>query len=295
MAKFLPGSLQSGDDLHHLGDINWLLTDVDDTLTWQGKLPPQTLLALTRLQQAGVKVVAVTGACAGWCDQMAKLWPLHGVIGENGAFWMSCGERGFTSHFTRPATEMKRQQTALLEAVNTMLQDYPGVTLAPDQAFRFCDVAVNIAQDREPVDSAVCDELLRRIQTLEIDSQPVNATQSSVHINAWIGAHSKRSSSEAYLRHMNHGHIPALDQLAYVGDSRNDEGMFAWLPLTFGVNNIRPLLPQMTHQPRYITQADGGLGFAELAEQIVQARLDVSGQPVSRKTVPRKTVCCREN
>ncbi|MFP3416087.1 HAD hydrolase family protein, partial [Bacillus sp. SIMBA_074] len=74
-----------------------MLTDVDDTLTWQGRLPPEALIALAELERAGVKVVAVTGACAGWCDQMAKMWPLHGVIGENGAFWMRKDTTGFNT------------------------------------------------------------------------------------------------------------------------------------------------------------------------------------------------------
>lgn len=69
-------------------NIKWVLTDVDDTLTWQGRLPPETLIALNKLQQANIKVVAVTGACAGWCDHIAQLWPVDAVLGENGAFIM---------------------------------------------------------------------------------------------------------------------------------------------------------------------------------------------------------------
>ncbi|GAL34996.1 haloacid dehalogenase-like hydrolase [Vibrio maritimus] len=92
-------------------EIQWLLTDVDDTLTWQGQLPSETLDALSRLQKAGIKVVAVTGACAGWCDQIAKLWPLHGVIGENGAFWMQKNPSGFhtqsLSHYQRCESNSK--------------------------------------------------------------------------------------------------------------------------------------------------------------------------------------------
>lgn len=42
-------------NVESLKQIEWLLTDVDDTLTWQGKLPPETLVALAELERVGVK------------------------------------------------------------------------------------------------------------------------------------------------------------------------------------------------------------------------------------------------
>ena len=42
-----------------------VLTDVDDTLTWEGRLPSVTLAAMERLAAAGIALVPVTGACAG--------------------------------------------------------------------------------------------------------------------------------------------------------------------------------------------------------------------------------------
>ena len=68
--------------------MQWILTYVDDTLTWHGQLPPETLIALSKLRQAGLKVVAVTGVCADWCDHIAQLWHVDAVIGENDAFIM---------------------------------------------------------------------------------------------------------------------------------------------------------------------------------------------------------------
>ncbi|MEL6114850.1 HAD-IIB family hydrolase [Photobacterium sp. SP02] len=255
-----------------LKEIEWLLTDVDDTLTWQGRLPPEALIALAELERAGVKVVAVTGACAGWCDQMAKMWPLHGVIGENGAFWMRKDTTGFNTTFSRPAQTMINEQRALQESIAGILADYPDVEFSQDQTFRYCDVAVNIAQNRTPVAPSATMEILNRIVNLNIESKPVNATLSSIHINAWVGNHSKRTSGEAYIRQFNEGDLPNLDRVTYVGDSLNDEGMFGWLPLTFAVNNIRPLLTKLNHQPSFLTQENGGFGFAQLASLIVKAK-----------------------
>ncbi|NAW67319.1 HAD-IIB family hydrolase [Photobacterium halotolerans] len=255
-----------------LKEIEWLLTDVDDTLTWQGKLPPEALIALAELERIGVKVVAVTGACAGWCDQMAKMWPLHGVIGENGAFWMRKDTTGFNTTFSRPAQTMINEQRTLQESIAGILVDYPDVEFSQDQTFRYCDVAVNIAQNRTPVAPSTTMEILNRIVNLNIESNPVNATLSSIHINAWVGNHSKRTSAEAYIRQFNEGDLPNLDRVTYVGDSLNDEGMFGWLPLTFAVNNIRPLLTTLNHQPSFLTQENGGFGFAQLASLIVKAK-----------------------
>lgn len=57
---------------------------MDETLTRNGRLAAATYTALERLQACGICVVPVTAAPAGCCDQMARRWPVDGVIGENG-------------------------------------------------------------------------------------------------------------------------------------------------------------------------------------------------------------------
>ena len=257
--------------------IKWLLTDVDDTLTWEGKLPPETLLALTKLTAAGVNIIAVTGACAGWCDQIARMWPVHGVIGENGAFWMRKNAVGFINREMYPIAQMKAHQRELIQQLNALLEDHPGVNYAYDQKFRLCDVAINLSQDRKPISDITCNELLHKIQKLTVDGERVNAAISSIHLNVWVGDHSKRLTAEKYLlesHFFENKTITPLDhhEIAYIGDSFNDESMFAWLPLTFGVNNIQPILPKLAAKPAYLTELNGGYGFAELAEIILQAK-----------------------
>ncbi|RQW64334.1 HAD-IIB family hydrolase [Vibrio viridaestus] len=252
--------------------IQWLLTDVDDTLTWRGRLPPETLASLDRLHRSGIKVVAVTGACAGWCDHIAKLWPLHGVIGENGAFWMVKNRDGFKTHYAQPLETMSLHQYQLRERVQEILDDYPGVDFAADQSYRVCDVAINLSQDREPVDKVVAQAIAERIRGLTIDGAPVNAMLSSIHINAWVGEHSKQLSGESFLRIMAQQDNLDLETVTYVGDSHNDESMFAWLPLTFGVNNILAVMDDLTHRPDFITDRNGGYGFSELAERLLDLR-----------------------
>src|SRR5882672_2785905 len=67
--------------------IRGVLTDIDDTLTSEGKLTPEAYDALERLHEAGFLVVPITGRPAGWCDHIARMWPVDAVVGENGAFY----------------------------------------------------------------------------------------------------------------------------------------------------------------------------------------------------------------
>src|SRR5213593_4382998 len=68
--------------------VRAVLFDIDDTLTTAGKLTAQAYAALERLQAAGKRAVAITGRPAGWCDHIARMWPVDAVVGENGAFYM---------------------------------------------------------------------------------------------------------------------------------------------------------------------------------------------------------------
>ena len=63
-----------------LKNIRFILTDIDDTLTENGRLPAKSYQALERLKQAGLKVIPITGRPAGWCDQIARMWPVDGAV-----------------------------------------------------------------------------------------------------------------------------------------------------------------------------------------------------------------------
>ena len=67
-------------------EVRFVLCDIDDTLTDAGRLPARAYEALERLHDAGLIVIPVTGRPAGWCDLIARHWPVDGVVGENGAF-----------------------------------------------------------------------------------------------------------------------------------------------------------------------------------------------------------------
>jgi len=55
-----------------------------------------------------------------------------------------------------------------------------------------------------------------------------------------------------------------------VGDSTNDQLMFAHFTHSVGVANIRRFEAQLTNPPRYITPSERGAGFAELVKRLMQ-------------------------
>ena len=73
--------------------VDILLADIDDTMTEHGRLPATSYLALERLAGGGVRVIPVTARPAGWCDMIARFWPVAGIVGENGAFAMRYDHR----------------------------------------------------------------------------------------------------------------------------------------------------------------------------------------------------------
>ena len=56
--------LSIGDASH----IRYVLFDIDDTITTEGKLTAQAYQSLWDLSDAGFKVIPITGRPAGWCD-----------------------------------------------------------------------------------------------------------------------------------------------------------------------------------------------------------------------------------
>lgn len=251
-----------------LQNIRYLFTDVDDTLTTQGALLPATLQALYDLRDAGITVVPVTGACAGWCDHMLRLWPVDAVIGENGAFVMSLNadQSVKTDYWEAPVT-MQAQQAKVKQIVDDYRLEHPAIYYSADQAYRLCDVAVDIAQSNQTVSDHDVQNLLAYLH-----GKGVNARQSSIHINAWLGDFDKFTMVKRLLT-QRYGVTTAMinTRVAYIGDAPNDEPMFEALRHTFGVANIQRHLATMTHHPAYVLTQPGGLGFSECAQLLLSA------------------------
>ena len=247
--------------------VTWVLTDVDDTLTWEGKLPPESLIALNDLQQAGIKIVAVTGACAGWCDHIAQLWPVDAVLGENGAFILEKRDGFLDIRANEPLDKLRQEQEKLKFQVLDILKAYPELHLTLDQSYRLCEVSIDIGQNRPKVDGFIVEEIIAKIEKLG-----AHATASSIHINAWYGAHSKKTTSLRYLKEKGLSDSDILQHCCYVGDSLNDQQMFAALPKSVGVANIAHYWSKLLSRPSIVMTKPGGYGFAQFAQQLLQIK-----------------------
>lgn len=247
--------------------VRFILTDFDDTLTWEGVLPVETLQALATLEANGIKVIPVTGGCAGWSDMIARVLPVDGVITEGGACFIGKTlDQQLTYEFWREESMMRAEQALLLSEVNQVLVQFPRLKLARDQSYRLTDVAIDYAQDIKPAAVEEKNACLEAFTALGL-----NAKASSIHINVCSEGYDKFSMAQRVLSQIyGLSELEQQEQVLYVGDAPNDESMFARFPLSVGVANIAEHLSIMKHRPRYQTSQPGGLGFAELADFILE-------------------------
>jgi HAD superfamily hydrolase (TIGR01484 family) len=253
-----------------------VLTDIDDTLTRDGAIEPEALAALHALHAAGVPVIAITGRPAGWSEPMVRAWPVLAIVAENGAVMLrrtpgtsgtaeADSSQALQIDFTADATSRAANRQRLQACVTDILARVPGAALAEDSAGRLTDIAIDHSEFHHLDEAAITRvvDLMRR--------HGLTATVSSIHINGWIGAHDKFSAA--------HWAVPACLGLAfepsdwvYVGDSTNDQRMFEQLPLSVGVANVARFVAHMSALPAYVTPAERGCGFAQLAAALLQAR-----------------------
>jgi HAD superfamily hydrolase (TIGR01484 family) len=253
-----------------LRGIGAVLTDIDDTLTTHGRLPAVAYDALERLQQAGLKVIPITGRPAGWCDHIARMWPVDGVVGENGAFYFryDAAQKRMHRVYAQDAETRRNNTSRLNRLAEKVMAEFPGTALASDQAYREIDVAIDFCEDVPalPLDTA------QKIASM-FHAEGAEAKVSSIHVNAWFGKHDKLSMALRMLHEtMGLNAETAKQAVAYCGDSPNDAPMFGYFPLGIGVANIKPLAKLMEHLPAFVTEAEGGQGFAEFANLLLEAR-----------------------
>lgn len=241
--------------------VTVLFSDVDDTLTWDGQLPALTYAALHKLREAKIAVVPVTGGCAGWCDCLIKTWPIDTIIGENGALYMEKDENNIVhTHYLKDQSRIEGDLIRLKQVGAALQQRFPAIGFTQDQPFRLTDIAFDIGQTVSvPEDTA-------REATTWLVNEGLQARLSSIHINVWLGDHSKATAAMAWLSQQ---HI-AMEDCLFVGDSPNDESMFEQFPVSVGVANIGRFVDQMKYLPTFVTKSAGGFGFVELAEVIVR-------------------------
>jgi len=246
----------------NVSKIQYVLCDIDDTITNQGKLLPESYNAMWRLFNAGYQVIPVTGRPAGWCDLIVREWPVKAVVGENGAF-VYYSEDSQIKTFIHPevaATEIHKK----LEAVQSAcIEKVPGCRTAKDQPFRIYDLAIDFNED-PPYLGFDAAEQIKDICV----SMGAEAKISSIHVNAWFGKYDKLKMTKLFFETVL-GEQNMQDKVIFFGDSPNDEPMFEYFPHSCGVANINHFAKEMKYLPAYVTALEGGLGFAQAVDHIL--------------------------
>ncbi len=254
-----------------LAGLRGILTDIDDTLTRDGALEPAARDALAALAAAGVPVLAVTGRPLGWSEAWLRpgpaRWPLPAIVAENGAVALIAGRDAPCIEYAQDAATRARNARRLREVVARVLAEVPGATPARDSAGRATDIAIDHSEFAH-LDA----EAIARVVTL-MEVEGLTATVSSIHINGWIGKHSKWSGACWIVERLSGRDLRAdLAHWLYVGDSTNDQEMFERFTFSVGVANLRRFAAELHCWPRWITEAERGAGFAEVAAAVLAAR-----------------------
>ena len=253
--------------------VDAVFTDIDDTLTHEGMVEAEAFQAMWRLFRAGIAVVPVTGRPAGWCDAIARMWPVAAIVGENGAFYFRYDRaaRRLERSFVLDEAARAGLGASLQRIGEEILRAVPRARIASDQAYRIHDLAIDFSEDVVP--PLAPNEIDRIVQIFQ--AHGATAKVSSIHVNGWIGSWDKlgmiqRVAAEVLGRRLED---PAAQETAiYVGDSPNDEPAFRFFPLSVGVANVEDFRDRLRDPPKFVASARGGRGFAEVAEVVLAAR-----------------------
>jgi len=250
--------------------VRFVLCDIDDTITDHGRLPSSSLAAMERFQAAGITVLPITGRPAGWCDHIARMWPVDGVVGENGAMFFRYDHAAHQMHrrYWKTAEQRAADRIKLDRLAREIPAAVPGAAVAADQPYREEDLAIDFAEDVARLDDAA----IARIVAL-FEGAGAVAKVSSIHVNGWFGDFDKLSMTRLAMAEFFGRDIDAeRDDIVFAGDSPNDAPMFGFFPNAVGVANVCDFAGKLTADPAWVTEGRGAAGFLELADVLLEAR-----------------------
>ncbi len=252
--------------------LRYVFTDIDDTLTTDGNLTADVYQKLEALSGAGIGVIPVTGRPAGWCDMIARFWPVRAVVGENGAFYFRYDrdERKMLRVFSDSLTTRLANRRRLEAIRDAVLTAVPGAAVAADQDYRHTDLAIDFSEDVAQLSDTEIDKIVDIFR-----EAGAVAKVSSIHVNGWFGDHTKASMTGRLTRSEFDLDIEQPDDndlCAFIGDSPNDAEMFGAFRKSVGVANLNDLIDRCESLPTWITAAESGSGFCEFAELVLSAK-----------------------
>ena len=248
--------------------IRAVASDIDDTISTEGKIPAIAYDALWRAKDAGLIVLPVTGRPAGWCDLIARMWPVDGVVGENGGLYYRLAGGKMKRHYVVPPETRAANRKKLETVAADVLREVPGSAISADQFSRELDLAIDFCEDVPRLPDADVERIVKIFER-----HGCTAKVSSIHVNGWFGSYDKLGMVKTFLKHE-----LAIDvekdrgAVVFSGDSPNDEPMFGYFPVSVGVANVTDFASRIQKPPAFLTRARGGEGFAEMIDTILSHR-----------------------
>ncbi len=237
--------------------LRLVATDMDGTLTQQGKFTASLLHAFEDLSAAGIPVLIVTGRSAGWVSGLVSYLPIVGAIAENGGLFYPANSDRLVALTSIPDLARHRQQLEV--AYQYLKSEFPHIEESTDNRFRITDWTFD---NRDLTASQ-----LERLEAL-CSSLGWGFTYSSVQCHIKPAAQDKATG----LMQVLHDYFPqyASEQVLTVGDSPNDASLFnpQLFPLSVGVANVLEYAEELIYQPAYVTTDKEGKGFCELAQYL---------------------------
>ena len=247
--------------------IRFILTDIDDTLTVNGRLPAAVFVAMEQLRAANIRCIPITGRPAGWCDHIARMWPVAGLVGENGAFYFRYDESAhkMLRRYFKPENQRKVDRQKLEELKRKILQKIPAAGISADQPYREADLAIDYCEDIPPLPGEAVDQIVGLFKEAGAE-----AKVSSIHVNGWFGDYDKLTMTRFLFEEVFRENLADVkEDVIYIGDSPNDAPMFAYFPHSVGVANVLQFEGRMPSNPAWITRKAGGHGFAEMVDNLL--------------------------
>ena len=248
-------------------NIRYVLTDIDDTLTNKGRLHAVAFSAMEQLQNAGIRVVPITGRPAGWCDHIARMWPVNGLVGENGAFYFyyDAKLKKMLRRYWKTEKERIEDRRKLEEIKHMILAKFPNCRVASDQNYREADLAIDFCEDVPPIPMEDVEEIVRCFT-----KAGAKAKISSIHVNGWFGNYDKLSMTRLFFEEVFKSKLDKIkEEIVFTGDSPNDAPMFDYFPHSVGMANILRFKNNLEYKPAWVTQNEGGYGFAEMVDNLL--------------------------
>jgi hypothetical protein len=193
---------------------------------------------------------------------MARMWPIAGLVGENGAFYFryAAKKRRMIRRYWKTDDERRKDRARLDRIQKNILDAIPGCRVSADQPYREADLAIDFCED---VPALPMTEVEKIVACFE--QAGARAKISSIHVNGWFGDYDKLAMTRLFFREQFDRDLEVVrDNVVFAGDSPNDEPMFAYFPHAVGVANVRDFAGRMQHPPTWVTEGEGGFGFAEM-------------------------------